>query len=87
MEVTTTKILKTILAKRNRIMKPELIEIIDENIVHTIFLDRPSVEKCVEESYNLGVKDVLNWLSKQDYLTDNIEYLIEEWNNQNPIIK
>jgi len=68
-------------------MKPELIEIIDENIVHTIFLDRPSVEKCVEESYNLGVKDVLNWLSKQDYLTDNIEYLIEEWNNQNPIIK
>jgi hypothetical protein len=64
-------------------MKPELIEIIDENIVHTIFLDRPSVEKCVEESYNLGVKDVLNWLSKQDYLTDNIEYLIEEWNNQN----
>ena len=68
-------------------MKPELENIIETNIVHNIFLDRKSVEKCVEESYNLGVNDVLNWLSKMDYLTDNIEYLIEEWNNQNPTQK
>jgi hypothetical protein len=64
-------------------MRPELVEIVEKNIVHNIFLDRPSLERSVEESYNLGVKDVLDWLSKQDYLSDNIEYIIEEWDNQN----
>jgi hypothetical protein len=63
-------------------MKSELQEIIKKNIVHSSFLDKQSVEKCVEESYNLGVDDVLNWLSNMDYLSDNIEYVIEEWNNQ-----
>jgi hypothetical protein len=64
-------------------MKSELEKIIENNIVNNLFLDRESVQKCTEESYNLGVNDVLNWLSKQDYLSDNIEYIIEEWNNQN----
>ncbi len=64
-------------------MKPELEKIIENNIVNNVFLDKESIQKCVEESYNLGVNDVLNWLSKQDYLSDNIEYIIEEWNNQN----
>jgi hypothetical protein len=26
---------------------------------------------------------VLDWLSKMDYLSDNINYIIEEWNNIN----
>jgi hypothetical protein len=39
------------------------------------------------DSYNLGVNDVLNWLSKMDYLSDNIEYIIEEWYNLNPKTK
>lgn len=65
-------------------MKEELENIIEENVVHNAFLDRESVEKCVEDSYNLGVKDVLDWLSKKDYLSDNINHIIEEWNNQNP---
>lgn len=64
-------------------MKTELEKIIENNIVHNNFLDRQSVEKCVNESYNLGVNDVLDWLSKMDYLSDNIKYIIEEWNNQN----
>lgn len=63
-------------------MKSELEEIIKKNIVHNSFLDKQSVEKCVEESYNLGVSDVLDWLSKMNHLSDNIEYIIEEWNNQ-----
>jgi hypothetical protein len=63
-------------------MKIELKKIIENNIVHNILLDRRSVEKCVEESYNLGVNDVLDWLSKMDYLSDNVGYIIEEWNNQ-----
>lgn len=81
MEVITTKIFKTILAKR-RIMNSDLEKIIENNIPHSGFLDKNSVGKCVVESYNLGVNNVLEWLSKMDYLSDNIEYIIEEWNNQ-----
>lgn len=65
-------------------MKEELENIIEENIVHNAFLDRESVEKCMKDSYNLGIKDILDWLSKKDYLSDNINHIIEEWNNQNP---
>jgi hypothetical protein len=63
-------------------MKPELEKIIENNIVNNVFLDKESIQKCVEESYNLGVNDVLDWLSKMDYLSDNLKYIIEEWNNQ-----
>jgi hypothetical protein len=30
----------------------------------------------------LGTKEVLDWLSKMDYLSDNIDYIIDEWNNR-----
>jgi carboxypeptidase C (cathepsin A) len=82
MEITQTKIFKTFLAKRDRTMKDELKKIYEDTIPHSTFLDKPSVEKCMENSYNLGVNDVLEWLSKQDYLSDNIKYIIEEWENQ-----
>jgi hypothetical protein len=64
-------------------MKPSLEKILDNNIVHTGFFDRNSVEKCMEQSYDLGTKEFIEWLSKQDYLSDNINYIIEEWKNQN----
>jgi hypothetical protein len=63
-------------------MKSELEKIIENNIVNNVFLDKESIQKCVEDSYNLGVNDVLDWLSKMDYLSDNLKYIIEEWNNQ-----
>jgi len=66
-------------------MKPELEKIIENNIVNNVFLDKESIQKCVEDSYNLGVNDVLDWLSKMDYLSDNLNYIIEEWNNQNKL--
>jgi hypothetical protein len=44
-------------------------------------LDKDGVIKSMEESYELGCKVVLDWLSKMDYLSDNITYIIEEWNN------
>jgi hypothetical protein len=37
----------------------------------------------MEESYELGSKEVLDWLLKMGYLSDNINYIIEEWNNIN----
>ena len=46
-------------------------------------LDKDGVIKSMEESYELGSKEVLDWLSKMDYLSDNITYIIEEWNNIN----
>ena len=63
-------------------MKSKLEKIIENNIVNNVFLDKESIQKCVEDSYNLGVNDVLDWLSKMDYLSDNLKYIIEEWNNQ-----
>ena len=63
-------------------MKEELNKIYEDTIPHSSFLDKPSVEKCMENSYNLGVKDVLEWLSQMKHLSNNIEYIIEEWNNQ-----
>jgi hypothetical protein len=66
-------------------MKSELEKIIENNIVNNVFLDKESIQKCIEDSYNLGVNDVLDWLSKMDYLSDNLKYIIEEWNNQNKL--
>jgi hypothetical protein len=39
----------------------------------------------MEESYNLGTNDFIEWLSKMDYLTDNLKYIIEEYKNQKSI--
>ena len=66
-------------------MKPTLEKILNENIVHTGFFDRTSVEKCMEQSYDQGIQDLIEWLLKQDYLSDNINYIIEEWKNQNKL--
>jgi hypothetical protein len=63
-------------------MKDKLKKIYEDTIPHSTFLDKSSVEKCMENSYNLGVNDVLELLSKQDYLSDNIKYIIEELENQ-----
>jgi hypothetical protein len=83
MEINKTRIQQTILAER--IMKPSLEKILSRYIVHTGFFDRNSVEKCMEQSYDLGTKEFIEWLSKQDYLSDNINYIIEEWENQNKL--
>lgn len=64
-------------------MKTELEKIIESNIIHNTLLDMKSIEKCVDESYNLGVQDMLTWFSKMDHLCNNIQYIIEEWHNQN----
>jgi hypothetical protein len=63
-------------------MNKDLNEIYDRHIVHNSFLDKRTVDKCMEESYKLGVQDVLNWLREVDYLTDNMNYIIEEFKNQ-----
>jgi hypothetical protein len=63
-------------------MKNTFLEIYDKNIVHTSFLDKSTVMKCMEDSYYLGVNDVLNWMSEMNHLSDNVDYLIKEYKNQ-----
>jgi len=64
-------------------MEKKLQEIYEKNISNNFMLDKDGVIKSIEESYELGSKEVLDWLSKMDYLSDNINYIIEEWNNIN----
>jgi hypothetical protein len=64
-------------------MDKKLKQIYDKNMNTSFVLDKEGVFKSIEESYNLGTKEVLDWLSKMDYLSDNIDYIIEEWNNKN----
>jgi hypothetical protein len=64
-------------------MEKKLQEIYEKNINNNFVLDKGGVIKSMEESYELGSKEVLDWLSKMDFLSDNIPYIIEEWNNIN----
>jgi hypothetical protein len=64
-------------------MEKKLQEIYEKNINNNFMLDKDGVIKSMEESYELGSKEVLDWLSKMDYLSDNINYIINEWNNIN----
>lgn len=64
-------------------MENKLQEIYEKNINNNFMLDKDGVIKSMEESYELGSKEVLDWLSKMDYLSDNINYIIEEWKNIN----
>jgi len=64
-------------------MEKKLQEIYEKNINNNFMLDKDGVIKSMEESYELGSKEVLDWLSKMDYLSDNINYIIDEWNNIN----
>jgi len=64
-------------------MKKKLQEIYEKNINNNFVLDKDGVIKSMEESYELGSKEVLDWLSKMDYLSNNINYIIDEWNNIN----
>lgn len=57
-------------------------KIIEKNNIHSTFLNESGILNALQESYDLGVSDVLNWFSKMDHLNDNISYLIDEFKNQ-----
>ena len=63
-------------------MDTRLDEIYDNTIHHSSFLSEKSIKSCMYQSYRLGMTDVLEWLKKNDHLTDNINYLIQEFENQ-----
>ena len=57
-------------------------KIIQENNIHSTFLNEEGIVAALQQSYFLGVKDVLDWLKNMNHISDNVEYLVEEWNNQ-----
>lgn len=63
-------------------MENRLSEIFENTIPHSSFLSERAIKSCMYQSYNLGVDDVLDWLKKNEHLSDNINYLIEEFRNQ-----
>ena len=64
-------------------MEKKLQEIYEKNINNSFVLDKDGVIKSMEESYELGSKEVLDWLLNMEFLSDNIPYIIEEWENKN----
>jgi len=68
-------------------MKLDFYDLIKEHNNHSVFFNPEGIMKAMNIAYQEGKKDgnqeVLEWLSKMDYLSDNIEYIKEEWLNQN----
>lgn len=63
-------------------MDNRLTEIFENTIPHSSFLSERAIMSCMYQSYNLGIEDVLEWLKKNEHLSDNVSYLIEEFQNQ-----
>lgn len=63
-------------------MKPDFYQLMKEHNVHHMFLNESGIINALEKSYNQGTSDLLNWLSEQSHLCNNINYIIEEWKNQ-----
>lgn len=67
--------------------KPDYIDLIKEHNGHSVFLDLKGLSNAMDICYKKGKlegqNEVLEWLSKMDYLSDNIQYIKEEWENQN----
>jgi phage antirepressor YoqD-like protein len=62
-------------------MKHKLDAIYETNIVHNSFLDKESIIKSMVDSYNLGKQELIDWLSEKDYLSDDKQTLLKEYNN------
>ena len=67
-------------------MKPNFSEILKEHNQHNTLLDSKGVLKamnvCYELGKNDGVNEVISLISNMEHLSDNIQYIKEEWKNQ-----
>ena len=70
-------------------MKPDYTKLLKEHNISSMLLDETGCVNAMDICYKTGKEDgnqeVLEWLSKMDYLSDNIEYIKDEWKNQNKI--
>lgn len=58
-------------------------EIFENTTPHSTFLSESAIKSCMYQSYKLGTEDVIKWLLENKHLSDNIQYIVDEWNNQN----
>lgn len=65
------------------IRDPRFTEIFENTIPHSTFLSESTIKSCMHQSYKLGTEDVIKWLLENKHLSDNIQYIVDEWNNQN----
>ena len=67
-------------------MKPNYFELLNEQTVTSSIMDKEGCISAMDICYQIGKKDgtqeVLLWLENQKHLSDNIDYLIEEYKNQ-----
>ena len=67
-------------------MKPDFFDLLEKHNGHSSFLNTEAVVKAMKICYQLGLEDgnneVLEFFSKMEHLSDNIEYIKEEWQNQ-----
>lgn len=70
-------------------MKPDFLEILEKHNPHSVFMDKKSICEAMRECYflgkNQGNQEVLDWISKMEHLSENVSYIVDEWNNQNKI--
>jgi beta-lactamase class D len=60
-------------------MKPEFKKIYHDMIPHSSFLSEASILSCMYQSYQLGTEDIIDWLSKMDYLNKDVNSIKSEW--------
>ena len=60
-------------------MDSRLKTIFDETIPHSSFLDERSILSCMYQSYQLACDDLFQWLSDNDYLTDEKKIIQKEF--------
>lgn len=65
------------------IRDPRFTEIFENTIPHSTFLSESAIKSCMHQSYKLGTEDMIKWLLENKHLSDNIQYIVDEWNNQN----
>jgi hypothetical protein len=67
-------------------MRPDYQKLLLEHNLSSMLLDQKGCLEAMEICYEEGLKDgedkFLNFLEKMTYLSDNINYIIEEWKNQ-----
>lgn len=60
-------------------MDERLEKIYYDTIPHSFFLNKGSIDKCMFQAYSLGVEDLFDWLSENNYLNEDSDKLKNEW--------
>jgi|LauGreDrversion4_2_1035121.scaffolds.fasta_scaffold448144_3 hypothetical protein len=68
-------------------MKPDFEKLMKEHNVHGMILNNNgiinSMSICYKQGLTDGQNEVLEFLSQMSHISDNIDYIIDEFKNQN----